>query len=62
MKETMLMISDDADRLRVVSTRLAQILEPKVESEPRPAEYSLVKTRFDSSENYLWQKCRYFEV
>ena len=55
------MTCDDERRKKVVSTRLAEILDCQIKYDCRPDEYRLINSRFDSSGNYLWDKCRYFQ-
>jgi len=59
--------TDEETRLVLLTTRLTSILDNKInyklekalETKNRKAPF--VKTKFDSSRNYLWNRCSYFE-
>lgn len=60
------MLSNDETRLAQSTTRFSQILSNQIsydvemsELAVRPAD--LVKSKFDVSKNYLWNRCGYFQ-
>jgi hypothetical protein len=58
---SILQLYDQHDRERVLSERLAAILDRQIKFETNKLQTSyLIKTKFESKTNYLWDKCRYF--
>ena len=60
VSDSKFLLTDDEDRRKYIDLTVTEILSDQIDLTKKKLENTLLKSKFSSENNYLWDKCKYF--